>query len=129
MADVGSIYNQTSDWQAARWHDLELLFERSELPRDDVRTILDLGCGSGTRTRALLGLFSNTDRVIAIDSSLAMVNVARKENQDPRIEYLHCPIESLGWLDIPLVDCIAANYVLHWLQDKDRLFSVLEGKA
>jgi len=48
------------------------------------RRILDLGCGTGSLTRALAGRFDS--RVVGLDFSEAYVDHARRRIADPRIE-------------------------------------------
>jgi len=74
------------------WHDLALLtkkldaeFERFGLLGSE--TILDVGCGTGNLTRALLERLGPDGRVIALDISPAMVGRARQKVGDPRVTW------------------------------------------
>lgn len=48
--------------------------------------ILDLGCGTGSLTRALVGQFA-VSRIVGLDASDAYVDYARRHISDPRIEF------------------------------------------
>ena len=59
--------------------------------------ILDVGCGTGNLTRALLHRLSGSGSVIAVDISSRMIEVARRKIVDPRVSWLtadarHLPI-------------------------------------
>lgn len=83
------------DALAERWddeHDLTLL--GSQLAAGLVRfgvepgeTVLDLGCGTGNLTQALLGRLSAEGRVLALDISPRMLERARAKIRDPRVNW------------------------------------------
>jgi len=50
-------------------------------------TVLDVGCGTGNLTGALLARLSATGRVIAVDISPRMIEVARDKVRDERVEW------------------------------------------
>jgi ubiquinone/menaquinone biosynthesis C-methylase UbiE len=50
-------------------------------------TVVDVGCGTGNLTRALLARLSAAGRVIAVDISPRMIAVARAKVADPRVEW------------------------------------------
>ena len=50
-------------------------------------TVLDIGCGTGNLTRALLARLSPTGRVIAVDISPRMIEVARRKVCDERVSW------------------------------------------
>ena len=47
--------------------------------------VVDIGCGTGNLTRALLGQLSSKGRVIAVDMASQMVDVARRKIADGRV--------------------------------------------
>lgn len=61
-------------------------------------TVLDVGCGTGNLTRALLGRLSKRGRVIAVDLSARMLARARAKNQDNRVEFRQADVRLL---DLP----------------------------
>jgi trans-aconitate 2-methyltransferase len=81
-------------------------------------TALDVGCGTGLVTEALLVLVPR-GRVLAIDASADMVALARRRLGD-RGEVWCQDVLDLE-LDEP-VDAIVSTAALHWVTDHDRLW-------
>lgn len=84
-------------------------------------TILDVGCGTGRVTEALLALVPQ-GRVLAIDASAEMVALARARLGD-RAEVWRQDV-----LDLELaepVDVIVSTAALHWVPDHDRMWAQL----
>ena len=84
-------------------------------------TVLDVGCGTGRVTEALLELVPH-GRVLAIDASQEMVALARKR-LGARAEVWCEDVLDLG-LREP-VDAVVSTAVLHWVPDHDRLWQRL----
>jgi trans-aconitate 2-methyltransferase len=84
-------------------------------------TVLDVGCGTGRVTEALLALVPR-GRVLALDASADMVALAR-ERLGERAEVWCQDVLDLQ-LDEP-VDAIVSTATLHWVTDHDRLWPVL----
>jgi trans-aconitate 2-methyltransferase len=81
-------------------------------------SVLDVGCGTGRVTEALLALVPR-GRVLAIDASAEMVDLARRRLGE-RAE-VRCQDALELELDEP-VDAIVSTAALHWLADHDRLW-------
>ena len=84
-------------------------------------TVLDVGCGTGRVTEALLSLVPR-GRVLALDASPEMVALARARLGD-RAEVWCQDVLDLD-LDEP-VDAIVSTAALHWVTDHDRLWARL----
>lgn len=87
-------------------------------------TVLDAGCGTGHLTR-LLAEGVPRGRVIALDASPAMLEVARRElaGFGPRVEFLQA---DLGRLRLDgVADVIFSGATFHWVLDHDALFANL----
>ena len=74
------------------WEDLDSLAKKlgdglEELGVAPSETVLDVGCGTGNLTRALLGRLSAAGRVVAIDISPRMLEVARAKVADTRVAW------------------------------------------
>lgn len=84
-------------------------------------TILDIGCGTGRVTEALLELVPQ-GRVRALDASAEMVALARRRLGE-RADVWCQDVLDLD-LDEP-VDAIVSTATLHWVTDHDRLWALV----
>src|SRR5215218_1045809 len=84
-------------------------------------TVLDVGCGTGLVTEALVALVPR-GRVLALDASEEMVTLARRRLGD-RADVWCQDVLDLD-LDEP-VDAIVSTATLHWVTDHDRLWTRL----
>ena len=84
-------------------------------------TVLDVGCGTGRVTEALLSLVPR-GRVLALDASPEMVALARSRLGD------RAQVWCQDVLDLELgepADAIVSTAALHWVSDHDRLWARL----
>ncbi|MBL8267237.1 trans-aconitate 2-methyltransferase [Steroidobacter sp.] len=87
------------------------------IPQDSVQLAVDLGCGPGNSTEALLARYP-TAAVSGIDSSEDMIDTARK-----RLPHLNFEVGDIGrWKADRAVDVILANASLQWLPDHQTLY-------
>lgn len=87
------------------------------LARGRVGLALDVACGTGLSTRAVLEV---ADRVVAVDPSAAMLGAARR---DPRVRYLRSAAEVLP-LRAGCADLATVSNGFHWF-DQARAFGEL----
>ena len=81
-------------------------------------TVLDVGCGTGRVTEALLAIVPR-GRVLAMDASEGMVALARARLGDRASVWCQDVLDLE--LDEP-VDAIVSTAALHWVPDHDRLW-------
>jgi trans-aconitate 2-methyltransferase len=112
-----STYDRSSQPQQA-WAS-EVLARLEGIAQD--ATVMDVGCGTGRVTEALLALVPR-GRVLAMDASAEMVALARKRLGD-RAEVWCGDVLDLD-LDQP-VDAIVSTATLHWVANHDRLWARL----
>ena len=86
--------------------------------------ILDVGCGTGRVTEAMLSLIPE-GRMLAMDGSAAMVDAARERLGDRARVWQQDAVELTV---AEPVDAIVSTAALHWIPDHDRLFDRL-GRA
>src|SRR3954451_12111349 len=84
-------------------------------------TVLDVGCGTGRVTEALLELVPR-GHVLAIDASADMVELARGRLGE-RARVWHEDVLDLRLGDP--VDAVVSTATFHWVTDHDRLWPVL----
>ncbi len=87
------------------------------IPRHDVRTAVDLGCGPGNSTEVLAARYP-TANVSGLDSSDDMIHAARERL--PGITFDVADITD--WQASTPVDVILANASLQWLPDHANLY-------
>ena len=92
----------------------------SALPDIQARAIVDLGCGPGNSTEALVARFPDA-AVTCLDSSPDMIESARR--RVPLAKFTTGSIE--GWTDGGPFDVILANAVLHWVPNHRTLLPEL----
>lgn len=105
------------------WEDLEAVARKLSHGLDDLgvtadEAIVDVGCGTGNLTQALLGKLSQAGRVVAIDISNEMVKRAREKVSDPRVEW-HVGDASRMPIDDSSVDRIICFSVWPHFEDPD----------
>ena len=74
--------------RAQPFHDLV-----ARIPDGVVRRAVDLGCGTGALTRTLLDRWPDAD-LIGIDSSEAMLEIARAKAASPRLRFERADLRS-----------------------------------
>jgi trans-aconitate methyltransferase len=109
-------YNQISEPQL-RWG----LAVLSELELKGDETVLDAGCGSGRLSAALLERLPN-GRVIALDASEPMLDVARRELEKygDRVSFLNADLAQLELQHV--ADVVFSTATFHWVHDHAALF-------
>ena len=108
-------YDRTS--QPQRGWAVEVLARLEGIAQD--ATVLDVGCGTGRVTEALVALVPG-GRVLAVDASADMVAFARGRLGDRAEVWCQDVLD----LDEP-VDAIVSTATLHWVTDHDRLWARL----
>ena len=87
--------------------------------------VLDLGCGTGATSRACLRVMHRDAELVAIDAAAPMVEVARHDARDPRIDVRVLAGERVA--DLPGVfDCVVSNAALWLVGDLEAVFAGLE---
>ena len=86
----------------------------SLLPDLNGLTILDLGCGFGEHCKGFIE--KGAAKVVGIDISEKMLEVAKAENSDPKITYLNMPMEDLDKIDENF-DLVVSSLAIHYVED------------
>src|SRR5579884_897670 len=128
LARLGGDTMTSSDWDGSTYHRVsapQLGWGRKVLGRLDLRgdeTVVDAGCGSGRLTAELLDRLPR-GRVIAVDSSPSMLEVAARElaAYGDRVELVKTDLLRLD-LDA-VADVVVSTATFHWVLDHPALFA------
>ena len=105
-----------------------ILFEKpalfSLLPDLKGKRVLDLGCGYGENCMEFVKL--GAAKVVGIDISTKMLEIAQQENTDPKITFLNMPMEDIGSLSEKF-DVIVSSLALHYVEDFDGICKLVYG--
>lgn len=86
----------------------------SLLPDLKGKHVLDLGCGYGVHCKKMVDL--GVTHVVGIDISGKMLEVAREENADAKIEYKHMPMEDLPEIKEDF-DVVVSSLAMHYVDN------------
>lgn len=86
----------------------------SMMPNLKDKTILDLGCGFGEHCKGFVE--SGAKKVIGIDISEKMLEIAKQENADSKITYINMPMENIFELTEKF-DIIISSLAFHYVED------------
>ncbi len=102
-----------------------VVLDRLPLRGDEV--VLDAGCGSGQVTARLAARLPR-GRVVALDGSAAMLDLARKAlaSHDGRVEFVQADL-SAPLPPLPPLDAVLSTATFHWVTGHESLFRHLAG--
>lgn len=108
--------------------DLARSARRLQLPRAGAGLhVLDLGCGTGASTRALLRA-APLARITAVDASAGMLRRARAKRWPAQVRFLHRSAEQLPELREGPFDAVLAAYLFRNVTDPDRVLAAVRGR-
>ena len=85
--------------------------------------VLDAGCGSG-RTTKILSIKVPQGKVIAVDSDLSMINLAKENlSKFSNIEFIKMDISEIELEE--KIDVVFSNATLHWILNHKKVFERL----
>jgi trans-aconitate 2-methyltransferase len=117
------------EWDATAYDALPLPHQQwgkrtlGQLTLNGTERVLDMGCGTGRDTAALLDLLPR-GQVVAVDGSLRMLDQLRKRlaGRLDRVEVVHADITE----PLPVqghVDAVTSVATFHWIPDHAKLFA------
>ncbi len=86
------------------------------------KRLLDLGCGYGENCRCFSQM--GCIRVVGIDISQRMLEIAQAENRAPNIQYMNMPMENVSSID-ECFDIVVSSLAMHYVQNYDLLLKDL----
>ena len=90
----------------------------SMMPELKGKRILDLGCGFGEHCKQFVNY--GAEKVVGIDISKKMLEVAKAENCDSKIQYINMPMEDISQIS-ETFDVAISSLALHYIEDFDTL--------
>ncbi|MFJ1801307.1 class I SAM-dependent methyltransferase [Streptomyces sp. NPDC088180] len=89
--------------------------------------VLDLGCGTGASTAALLAAAPRA-RITGVDASAGMLERAEAKSWPRGVDFAHLPVEELaGRLEAGSFDAVFAGYLFRNLTDPDEALHTVRG--
>lgn len=119
-------YNRLVAASPGYYRNLARSARRMQLPAGGAGLhLLDLGCGTGASTLALLAAAPRA-RITAVDASAGMLAKARQADWPQRVSFVHAPVEQLASAGVhgPF-DGILAAYLVRNLLDPDPVLATL----
>lgn len=94
---------------------------RAALPADRPARLLDLGCGSGASTRALIDEFGmhRIASLTGVDASSGMLARAHRKRWPPDVRFVHGPAERVAEFARQPADGVFAAYLYRNVADRD----------
>lgn len=92
--------------------------------------VLDLGCGSGASTAAIVHALKAAGReadVVGVDGSAGMLAAARRKRWPATVSFRQADAETLGRDDLAEADGVFAAYLLRNVAARDRLLEQIHG--
>lgn len=82
--------------------------------------VLDLACGTGSLSRAVLAKLPESS-VVGIDYDPVLLRLAKENTEDSRFQTIECDITGSDWFStqIPKFDAVISATALHWLDPQD----------
>ena len=87
------------------------------IPRQNIRSILEIGCGTGLFTKYLLNKYPRA-KISAVDFSPAMLKAARQAIPSSRVKFILADAQTIT--PKKKFDLICSNACLHWLDNPSR---------
>jgi ubiquinone/menaquinone biosynthesis C-methylase UbiE len=121
LRGVGEGFTRTaSDYDAGVRHNVEGAARLvASLPAGDYPRVLDVGCGTGWATLAMLDRFGSR-RVTGVDASEGMLEVFREKlggREDVELELRAADVLDMG-VEAGGYDAVICSMALHWFPDK-----------
>ncbi len=94
---------------------------------EEVKSVLDVGCGTGRLTLEIARLLPSGGRVIGMDAGGKMVTLAKNKRQIPekQINFLRVSAENIAFTD-ETFDCVYNVFLLHHLPMELKLVAINE---
>lgn len=107
------------DTNKNRTRDLDKITTQQVLGLLEFKSVLELGCGTGKNTQWLL---KYADKILAVDFSEKMLNIARQKIKSPKLYFKKADISNNWDWTSESFDLITCNLILEHIQNLDFVF-------
>lgn len=90
------------------------------LEKYDFENVIELGCGTGKNTSYLV---QRAKKVLALDFSQEMLNIAKAKITDPRVNFQKTDITKYWKVSDSFADLITSSLILEHIEDLDFIFN------
>lgn len=95
----------------------QFLVELADIKKEMI--VVDLACGTGTMIKEILKRLRKSGRVIGIDSSKEMIEVAKEKFKQKNVSFVHSPAEKINKAIKEKVDLVLCNSAF-WQMDTNK---------
>jgi len=99
--------------------DLDQKVTQELLSKVNFKSVLEIGCGTGKNT---IWFIQNASKVIAIDFSPEMLQIAKNKVKSENVEFIEADITKSWRYNTSPVDLISINLVLEHIENLDPIF-------
>ncbi len=112
---LGEFYDKTSDFQQNQFNTLMEVAAKA-MPMDEPTALIDIGCGTGSRTLQCFDHFKNLTSAVGIEPDPDMFYIAQSSYADPRVTYQKIAGEDIPSMEGYNFNLALSNRTLHWLE-------------
>lgn len=107
------------DTNENKTRDMDIKSTIDTLDKYDFSNVLELGCGTGKNTEWLL---KKAERIIGLDFSQEMLNIAREKISDNRVEFKKVDLNKDWDIEDHFADLITSSLTLEHINDLNHIF-------
>jgi ubiquinone/menaquinone biosynthesis C-methylase UbiE len=108
------------DTNENKTRDLDIKSTITTLSKYDFHNVLELGCGTGKNT---VWLLKKAERIIGLDFSKEMLDIAQKKITDSRVEFKKADLTKDWDIENQFVDLVTSSLTLEHIEDLNHIFS------
>lgn len=107
------------DTNPNKTRDLDVKSTIETLSKFEFKNVLELGCGTGKNTEWLI---TKAERIIGLDFSQEMLNLARKKITDNRVEFKKVNLNNNWEIENKFADLVTSSLTLEHISNLDNIF-------
>ena len=108
------------DTNENKTRDLDIKSTIKTLTKYDFKNVLELGCGTGKNTSWLL---NKAERIIGLDFSQGMLDIAKKKITDHRVEFKKADLTKDWEIENQFADLVTSSLTLEHIEDLNHIFN------